>query len=187
MRQTNSDVCAGAFNRVTSQGLSAPPYLLCAIVIWVLCYLSDRFRMRGPFVVLTSTIAAVGFIINATTETSAPRYASTFLSVIIFATVALLLAWTANINASESRRGGAYAVVYTIGQCGPVLGTNVFPLSEKPLYRKGMWISAAMCLMVASIAICLSCLLAWENKKMDRKEEEEERAGQTATRSRNIW
>lgn len=145
--------------------------------------------MRGPFVVLTSMIAAVGFIINATTETSAPRYASTFLSVIIFASVALLLAWTANINATESKRGGAYAIIYTIGQCGPVLGTNVFPSSDEPLYRKGMWISAAMCLMVAGVATCLICLLVWENKKKDQKEASEEADGQERPleRRRNIW
>lgn len=145
--------------------------------------------MRGPFVVLTSTIAAIGFIINATMDTSAPRYASTFLSVIIFASVALLLAWVANINASESKRGGAYAVVYTIGQCGPVLGTNVFPSSEAPLYRKGMWISAAMCLMVAGVALCLMGLLIWENKKMDQREAEDGVDGEegTLSRRRNIW
>lgn len=146
--------------------------------------------MRGPFVVLTSMIATIGFIINATTDTSAPRYASTFLSVIIFASVALLLAWTANINATESKRGGAYVIIYTIGQCGSVLGTNVFPMSERPLYRKGMWISAAMCLMVAGVATCLSCLLAWENKKLDRRiarEGVEEQEDASLGKRRNIW
>jgi hypothetical protein len=59
--------------------------------------------------------------------------------------------------------------MYTIGQCGPVLGTNVFPPSEKPLYRKGMWISAAMCLMVAVLAVGLSLWLRWENMKLDRE------------------
>ena len=46
-------------------------------------------------------------------------------------------------------------------------GTNVFPTSEGPLYRKGMWISAAMCLMVAFLSGVLSCWLIWENRKMD--------------------
>jgi hypothetical protein len=48
-------------------------------------------------------------------------------------------------------------------------GTNVFPTSEGPLYRKGMWISAAMCLMVAFLSGVLSCWLIWENRKMDRE------------------
>ena len=48
-------------------------------------------------------------------------------------------------------------------------GTNVFPASEKPYYRKGMWISAAFCLLVAVLSGCLSLWLIHENKKMDRE------------------
>lgn len=48
-------------------------------------------------------------------------------------------------------------------------GTNVFPEGEGPLYRKGMWISAAMCLMVAVLSVVLSCWLIYENKKMDKE------------------
>ncbi|SMQ48325.1 unnamed protein product [Zymoseptoria tritici ST99CH_3D7] len=158
----------GAFTRVQSQGLSGPPYVLCFIVIITVCYVSDRTHMRGPYVALCALVAAIGFIINATTETSAPRYASTFLSVWIFGSIALLLAWIANLNGTESRRSGGYTIMYTIGQCGPVLGTEIFPPSEKPLYRKGMWISAGACLMVFTLAVILTFWLRWENAKMDR-------------------
>lgn len=125
--------------------------------------------MRGPFCALSGLIAAIGFIINATVNSSAVRYFSIFLSVQIFASVALLLAWTANIHATESKRAGGYTVLATIGQCGPVLGTNVFPESEAPRYREGLWISAAFCLVVVFVSILLSSWLIWENKKMDRE------------------
>lgn len=48
-------------------------------------------------------------------------------------------------------------------------GTNVFPASEKPYYRKGMWISAAFCLLVAVLSCVLSLWLIWENKKMEKE------------------
>ncbi|WPG99272.1 Hypothetical protein R9X50_00208500 [Acrodontium crateriforme] len=177
----------GSFTIVQSQGLSSPPYLLCFFVIITLCFLSDYFKMRGPFVALAAITGAVGFIIQATCSKTGPRYFGVFLSVQIFASIALLLAWTANIHATESKRAGAYtgnaflvqafaeeftntpAVLATIGQCGPLLGTNIFPTSEKPYYRKGMWISAAMCLMVAVLAGILSSWLIYENKKMERE------------------
>ncbi|CAK4032772.1 MFS general substrate transporter [Lecanosticta acicola] len=159
----------GSFTQIQSNGLSAPPYVLCFFVILLLCWLSDRTRMRGPFVALAATVAAIGFIINATTDTTAPRYTSVFLSVWIFASVALLLAWTANMNETESKRGGGYTILATVGQCGPLLGTNVFPASEKPFYRKGMWISASMCLMVAVLAVILSLWIIWENRKLEKE------------------
>lgn len=112
----------GTFSRIQSQGLSAPPYVLCFLTIILFCYLSDKLTVRGPFCALAATLAGVGFIINATTNTTGPRYFSIFLSVEIFASVALLLAWTANIHATESKRAGGYVVLATVGQCGPLLG-----------------------------------------------------------------
>lgn len=112
----------GSFDQIQSNGLSAPPYVLCFVVVILLTWLSDKMKVRGPFVAFAATVSAVGFIINATTYTTPPRYASVFLSVWIFASVALLLAWTANMHATESKRGGGYTILATIGQCGPLLG-----------------------------------------------------------------
>lgn len=114
----------GAFSKIQSQGLSAPPYVLCFFTIITLCWLSDRFKMRGPFCALAATLGGIGFVVNATTSTSAARYFSIFLSVEIFASVALLLAWVANIHATESKRAGGYTVLATVGQCGPLLGKH---------------------------------------------------------------
>jgi peptidoglycan/LPS O-acetylase OafA/YrhL len=154
---------------VQSNGLSAPPYLLCFFYINTVCYLSDRFRMRGPFCAFSALLGAIGFIINATCTSPGARYFSIFLSVQIFASVSLLLAWVANIHATESKRAGGYTVLATLGQCGPLLGTNVYPASEEPLYRQGLWISAAFCLLVVFGSITLSIWLIWENRKMDRE------------------
>lgn len=159
----------GSFDEIQSNGLSAPPYLWCFFYIIGITFLSDYFKMRGPFCALSGLLSFIGFTINATTTTTGPRYFSLFLSVQIFASIALLLAWVANIHATESRRAGGYTVLATLGQCGPLLGTNVFPESEEPFYRKGTWISAAFSLLVFFCSIALSYWLWLENKKMDRE------------------
>lgn len=157
-------------------------------MIITLCWLSDRFKMRGPFCALAAFTSFIGFVILATTTGTGPRYFALFLAVNIFASVALLLAWVANIHATESKRAGGYTILATIGQCGPVLGeplgetlclrsisdfsilgTNVFPESQKPYYRQGMWISASFSLLVAVLSIVLSLWLIYENKKMDKE------------------
>jgi len=186
----------GHWTKAQSNGLSAPPYLLCFFYIITVCLLSDKFRMRGPFCALSAVIGAIGFIIQANATNSGVRYFAIFLSVQIFASVALLLAWTANIHATESKRAGGYVVLATLGQCGPLLGTNVFPNSEKPYFRKGMWISAAFCLMVAVLSGVLSLWLIHENKKMAQEgvpevgeDEETSVARETGVheRHRYIW
>lgn len=74
-------------------------------------------------------------------------------------------------------------------------GTNVFPPTEKPYYRKGMYISAAFCLNVFVLSIILSCWLIYENKKMDREgvpeveefEDTSAEGGRRQEKHRYIW
>lgn len=106
----------GKFTSVQSNGLSAPPYLLCFFTILLVTFLSDRLRLRGPFVVLCAWTAAIGFLLQANTKTVVPRYVGVFLSVQIFICVPLTLAWVANIHQTESKRAGGNVILATIGQ-----------------------------------------------------------------------
>lgn len=56
-----------------------------------------------------------------------------------------------------------------IGQCGPFLGTNVFPTKDGPRYIKGQSICAAFMFFTAFLALLLRMILVWENKKLDQK------------------
>jgi hypothetical protein len=159
----------GSFTAIQSNGLSAPPYILCWISIVACAFLSDRLQIRGPFVAGAGLVAAIGYILLATQTSVALRYFGLFLATIIFTSVALLLSWVANTHATDSKRGAAMAILSTGGQCGPVLGTNIFPPGDAPYYRKGMWISCGACLIVFFGASLQSYLLWRENKKRDAK------------------
>ena len=141
-------------------------------MIIIFCYLSDKTGVRGPYCGGAALVAAIGFILSATVTSGPVRYFATFLSVQVFCCVALTLAWVANIHATESKRAGAYTLLATIGQCGPLLGTNVFPSSQKPFYRPGMWISASFCLFIFVLSTTLSLILIRENRKIAREEAE---------------
>lgn len=125
----------GTFGPAQSNGLSAAPYAAAFLYIIGITFISDHFKMRGPFCALSALLATIGFIINATTSTTGPRYFSLFLSVQIFASVALLLAWVANIHSTESRRAGGYTVLATLGQFGPLLGTRTSHFRPYIRYR----------------------------------------------------
>lgn len=114
----------GQFTQIQSNGLSAPPYVLCLITILVVAWVADKAKMRGPFSATAALIAGVGFIMLATTSTTGPRYAGCFLAVLIFVSVAMSLSWVASIHITESKRAGGYAILGVIGQCGPLLGTS---------------------------------------------------------------
>lgn len=159
----------GVFTDIQANGLSAPPYLLCFISIVTCAFISDRVGVRGPFVAGAALIAAIGYILLGTSKVVAVRYFGLFLATIIFTSVALLLSWVANTHATDSKRAAGLAILATGGQCGPVLGTNIFPSNEEPYYRKGMWISCGACLLVFFLAIAQSIILWKENKRRDEK------------------
>lgn len=112
----------GAFSTIQSNGLSAPPFFLCWIVICSVAWISDRIGVRGPIVALFGLVGATGYIILGTTTGVAPRYFALFLSVLIFVSVAHLLMWVGNNHATDSRRAAGLGILATMGQCGPVLG-----------------------------------------------------------------
>lgn len=168
----------GYFPQLQANGLSAPPYLLSFILIIIVCFVSDRLRLRGPLVSFFGFVSAVGFILLATTTSPAPRYIGIYLAITVFVCIALLLSWVPNIHSTESKRTGGWAIFATLGQCGPLVGTNLFPPSEGPYYRKGSLISMAFCLLVGVSAAIFSLLLHLENRRLDKIFEEEAAEGE---------
>ncbi|KAJ5103883.1 hypothetical protein N7532_004412 [Penicillium argentinense] len=158
----------GSFTEVQSNGVTAPPYVLCFILIITVSVLSDKYRMRGPFCALFAILSAIGFILLGTTDTVGPRYFGSFLVVLIFVTTSVALVWNSNTNSTGSKKAGGLWIMMTVGQCGPLLGTNMFPDSDAPSYRTGLWVCCAFALLSAAAASLLSFLLLRENKRRDR-------------------
>ena len=52
----------GAFTAIQSNGLSAPPYLLCWFMIVLVAFVSEHPNIRHPFVVGSALVAVVGYI-----------------------------------------------------------------------------------------------------------------------------
>jgi hypothetical protein len=59
-----------------------------------------------------------------------------------------------------------------IGQCGPILGTRLFPSTEGIFYVKGMAVCAAFMFFNALLALVLRTFLDWQNKQADKREAE---------------
>lgn len=159
----------GHWTQPQSNGMSSPPYVFCWIMIVTTAFVSDHLNLRGPFVAGGALIGAIGYIILGTTTGTGPRYFGLFLAVCIFVSVSQLLIWVSNTHATDSKRAAGLAILATGGQCGPVLGTNIFPPTDKPYYRKGMWISCGACLLVFCLAIVQMLILHRNNKKRDEK------------------
>ncbi|EPE25325.1 MFS general substrate transporter [Glarea lozoyensis ATCC 20868] len=158
------------FTRLTAQALTAPPYFLAFLLVILTTYIADRTQQRGLTILILSLVATVGYILLATTSSTAPRYVGVFLAAAgVFPAIGNILPWVLNNQGSDTRRGMGIAMLNLIGQCGPLLGTRVYPSNEGPYYRKGMWVCAGFMAFNALLALGLRALLAWENGRLDAK------------------
>ena len=158
------------FSSVNAQGLSAPPYFLGFLVVLFSTWLADRTSQRGFTILVLSLVGAAGYIMLAVSTSTGVRYAGVYLAAAgIFPSIGNILPWVMNNQGSDTRRGTGIAMINVVGQCGPLLGTRLYPTSEQPYYRKGMWVCAAFMLFNGALALSLRFLLVWENKKLDEK------------------
>ena len=131
-------------------------------------WLADKTQQRGLTILTLSIVGGVGYILLATTTSTGPRYAGVFLAASgVFPCIANILPWVTNNQGNDDRRGAAFVLLNLIGQCGPLLGTRVY--NNPPYYIKGQSICAAFMVFNGLLAISLRTLLAWENRKLDKK------------------
>ena len=151
-----------------AQALSAPPYLLAFVVVLLVSHASDKAKARSPFIMLNAGLACSGYLLiffaGLIGLPSWVRYLGVYPATAGFFTcVTLIITWTLNNQESDSKKGTGVAMLQYFGQCGPLLGTRLYPTSEGPLYLKGMVICAGFMALVGFLALCLRWRLKREN------------------------
>lgn len=158
------------FTSVNAQGLTAPPYFLAFGICILSTWLGDRLQQRGLLIALLSLVGCAGYVVLATARSVAARYAGVFLAAAgVFPAIANILAWVLNNQRSDTKRGTGIAVLNVVGQCGPLLGTRVFPTGDGPFYVKGMSICAGFMFLNALLAGGLRTYFKVANDRWDRE------------------
>jgi dipeptide/tripeptide permease len=161
---------AMGFSSINAQGLTAPPFFLSFIVVITTTYVADRTQQRGITIAILAAIGGTGYIILAAAQSVGAKYFGVFLAAAgIFPAIANVLPWVTNNQGSDTRRGAGIVILNLVGQCGPLLGTRMYPSSEGPQYVKGQSVCAGFMFLFCFLALLLRTLLVWENKKLDRK------------------
>lgn len=158
------------FTSVNAQGLTAPPYLLSFLVCLSTTWLADRLQQRGIIIGVLSLVGCVGYVLLATCRSVAVRYAGVFLAAAgVFPAIANILAWLLLNQRSDTKRGAGIALMNVIGQCGPLLGTRIFPAWTAPYYVEGMSICAGFMFFNACLAFGLRTYFYAMNARWDRE------------------
>lgn len=164
---------------LTSQALSAPPYLLAFPLVLLTSHLSDTYHSRSAPLILHALLSAAGYAILATTHHPLTRYLAIFPATVgFFNVVVLTVAWSLGNQRGEGERGVGFVVMQVVGQCGPLVGTRLYPEGEGPYYARGMAVCCGGMVGVAVLAGGLRGWVAWRNGGLDEEEREGEREGE---------
>ncbi|KAF1817397.1 MFS general substrate transporter [Eremomyces bilateralis CBS 781.70] len=157
---------------VTSQLLSAFPSLLAFPILLISAHLSDRSASRSPYLVFTSLLGFLGYTILALSSPSVLalpswlRYVAIFPATAgFFSSITLIISWNLNNQASATGKGAGLALLNIVGQCGPLLGTRLYPKKDAPYYTTGMTVCASCMAAVAILALGLRLVLRIQNEK----------------------
>ena len=155
------------YTAAQAQLLTVPPYAVATILTVIVAILSEKYKRRAPFIIASSSLSIIGYIILLTAPIDKPgvSYAGTiFAAAGIYPSTAIVLSWPAANVSGQSKRATATAMTITIGNLGAVLGTQLYRPATSPRWYLGH--SFALGYLTANIVVVstLWALLKRENR-----------------------
>ncbi|KAK7415768.1 hypothetical protein QQX98_005681 [Neonectria punicea] len=153
------------YSSTQAQLLSAPPYILAAIMTYVSGWLGDRYKLRGPIIAVHQALTAAGMLITAYGKANAARYFGAFLGIgFLQFCVPGVLTFQANNITSHSKRAVASATCLIGSGIGGIIAGTAYKAAESPHYTTGIWTTFVIS-MVSIVIIILTDLHLWRRNK----------------------
>ncbi|KAL3467905.1 major facilitator superfamily domain-containing protein [Aspergillus heterothallicus] len=167
------------YTPTNSQALSAPPYLVAFLTVLLTSHLSDRTRTRSPYLIAHALLSSLSYAAIALTghlhlslspqTTTTLRYICVYPAVAgFFSAITLIITWSMDNHVAKEGKGASVAILNVIGQCGPLLGTRLYPAEDGPWYVRGMAVCAGFMAVVAVLAVALRVTLQRANARRER-------------------
>lgn len=146
------------------------PISLVALVTTVMTgFLSDHFRHRFAFAVGPLFIVVIGYILLLLPHSQiavSVRYMSLyFLMIGCFAATTISMTWMNNNIVGAKRRGISIGIMLGFGNCGSILGSNIFLTRQAPVYRIGFGVALGSTVLAQLAATAYFVHVWWENKQ----------------------
>jgi MFS family permease len=161
------------YTAAQSQLLTIPPYAVATVFTVFWAVLSERYKRRAPFILATSTLAIIGYIILLANTNPSKKpgvsYLGTFFAAVgIYPSVALVLSWPAINVSGQTKRATANAMQISIGNCGAVIGTQLYRPNTAPRYVLGH--SFALGYLVMNLVVVSALWWILNRKNMQKQE-----------------
>ena len=107
--------------------LSAPPVIFAVITALFISWLSDKYKVRAPAIILQCFFGITGLMMTAYCKQNIPRYMGLFLGYAgCQGNIPSILAYQSNNIRNQSKRSVGSALQIGFGGIGGILGSTVF-------------------------------------------------------------
>ncbi|KAI9761920.1 MAG: hypothetical protein M4579_000703 [Chaenotheca gracillima] len=156
------------YTAAQAQLLTVPPYAVATILTISVAVASERLRLRAVFIMASSTVAAIGYIMLLSSGKPSVSYVGIFFAAGgIYPATALVLSWPANNVSGQTKRATANAMQISIGNLGAVMGTQLYRPAWAPRFFVGHGMALAYLLGNIVVVGTLWIILRRENKRRD--------------------
>ncbi|KAK4938531.1 hypothetical protein LTR10_021063 [Elasticomyces elasticus] len=158
------------FTNVKAQLMVAPPYCVAFVMVFVVGYLSDRFKSCSGILVINSIVAAAGdlMLVLVPASHNNVRYGATFLTITgILSGVTLSVGNITGNSCGDIKKGVATGLFQAFGSTMGVATGYLFPQKDGPNYRTGFWVLFATTCFTGVGSAVVTVLNIRENRRRD--------------------
>lgn len=138
------------YEAARSQLMSVPPYVVASVVTISMGWLSDRCKVRAPFIIGLGIVGAVGYGLLLAHISAGVSYFALFLGACgIYPAFPIIVAWGSNNFGGSLKKSVASAILICTGNSGGVASSFLFPKEDGPKFVKGH-----------AVCICFSVILS---------------------------
>ncbi|KAK7000695.1 major facilitator superfamily domain-containing protein [Favolaschia claudopus] len=154
------------YSAARAQLLTIPPFVCGCIATIGVGLLSDRYHLRGPFIIGMAFVSLIGYIVLYTQRAPGAAYAGAVLSAVgVYPTIAVDLAWAGSIAGGDVRKGVVLAMVIGLGNLGGICSSFIY--ITPPFFHIGHgtimgWLG---------LSILLSFFAMWDYNRINKKRE----------------
>lgn len=152
------------FTAAQAQLLTVPIFTAGCITTVLFGYLSDKYILRGPFLVGSILLSMVGFIVLYTQEKAGVAYAGAVLAAMgAYPTIAIDVAWAGSAAGGDVSKGVMIAMALGAGNLGAICSSFVY--ITPPRFHIGH----GTILGWLGLSLLLSCVAMWDYNRLNKK------------------
>jgi hypothetical protein len=156
------------FNRTITLVLTAPPFILAAIVGPLYGMSSGRYNERTWHITAGMGMATTGFVIAASSLNHAARYIACFLFTVgVYSVNSCILGWVAaTLGQTMEKKAISLGIVNMVANASYIYTPYLYPKSDGPRYGIAMGTEAGFAIGTIICAWTLKFWLMSMNKKL---------------------